>query len=117
MNLKTILALAAAAACAAPVAAQTSSRADAKAQSEVKADSKAPSEVKAGAPAAGGSRSDAFGELDRNRDGYLSREESKDTPWANRFSEIDRDNDERISQSEYEANEAAAGASTTRSPR
>jgi hypothetical protein len=107
MILKSILAAAATAALAAPVAAQTSSGADAKAQSE----------VKAGAPAAGGSRSDAFGELDRNKDGHLSREESKDTPWANRFSEIDRDNDERISQSEYEANEAAAGASAARNPR
>jgi hypothetical protein len=107
MNLKCILALAALAACAAPVAAQTSGGTDEKAKSE----------VKAGAPAAGATRSDNFAELDRNKDGHLSRDESKDTPWANRFSEIDRDNDERISQGEYEANEAAAGASTPRSPR
>lgn len=58
----------------------------------------------AGAGAPGG-----FSTLDRNNDGYISREEARDVTWNNRFSELDKDNDGRISQSEFNA----MGSSTT----
>ena len=103
MNMKCILALAIA--FAAPVAAQTQT-------SPATDDAKARSEVKAGPPAQGATRSDLFAELDRNKDGYLSRDEAKDTVWNTRFSEIDVDNDERISQSEFEALRSAASGKT-----
>lgn len=53
--------------------------------------------------------SGSFSSLDRNNDGYISREEARDVPWDNRFSELDKDNDGRISQSEFNA----MGSSTT----
>lgn len=53
--------------------------------------------------------SGSFSSLDRNNDGYISREEARDVPWNNRFSELDKDNDGRISQSEFNA----MGSSTT----
>ena len=40
----------------------------------------------------------------------LSREETREAPWSNRFSELDKDNDGRISQSEFNALEGATGA-------
>ena len=55
------------------------------------------SETGAAAGAAG------FSALDRNNDGYISREEARDVTWTNRFSELDKDNDGRISQSEFNA--------------
>ena len=53
-----------------------------------------------------------FGALDKNHDGYLSRDETRDETWSNRFSELDKDNDGRLSQSEFDAMQAGAGAST-----
>jgi Ca2+-binding EF-hand superfamily protein len=47
--------------------------------------------------------------MDRNNDGYISREEARDATWNTRFSELDKDNDGRISQSEFDA----MGSSTT----
>jgi len=44
--------------------------------------------------------------------GYLSRDETRDETWSNRFSELDKDNDGRLSQSEFDAMQAGAGAST-----
>lgn len=93
MNLKTVLALAIAAAFAAPVAAQTSSGTD-KHKSE-----------------AGGTAPGGFAAIDKNNDGYISRDEAKDAAWSNRFSELDKDNDGRLSRSEFDAlGGAAAGA-------
>jgi hypothetical protein len=58
-------------------------------------------------PAAAG----GFSTMDRNNDGYLSREEVRDAPWNNRFSELDKDNDGRISQREFDALQGATGPS------
>jgi Ca2+-binding EF-hand superfamily protein len=44
-----------------------------------------------------------FAAMDRNGDGYLSRDEARDATWNSRFSELDKDNDGRISQSEFDA--------------
>jgi hypothetical protein len=94
MNLKTIIALAIAGAFAMPVAAQTSSGTD-KHKSE-----------------AGGTAPGGFAGIDKNSDGYISRDEAKDAAWSNRFTELDKDNDGRLSRSEFDAlGTTAAGAS------
>ena len=91
MNLKSAVAWAVAAALAAPVLAQKAPRS---------------TDDKTASTAAS-----SFAAMDRNNDGYLSRDEIRDVPWSNRFSELDQDNDGRISQSEFEAlGKAAAGA-------
>jgi Ca2+-binding EF-hand superfamily protein len=52
--------------------------------------------------------------MDRNHDGYISRDEARDATWNSRFSELDKDNDGRLSQGEFDAmGSSAAGASTT----
>jgi EF hand len=87
MNLKTLMALAIAAAFAAPVLAQT-------------------------APSAAGASAGGFSAMDRNNDGYISRDEARDATWNSRFSELDKDNDGRLSQSEHDAMHGAAGATS-----
>lgn len=43
-----------------------------------------------------------FDELDRNHDGFLSRDESNDARELDtRFSELDADNDDKLSRDEY----------------
>jgi hypothetical protein len=43
-----------------------------------------------------------FAELDRNRDGFLSRDEANDAVELNtRFSELDANNDGKLSRDEY----------------
>jgi hypothetical protein len=61
--------------------------------------------AEAGATARGG-----FAGIDKNGDGHISRDEAKDATWSNRFSELDKDNDNRLSQSEFDAMQAGAGA-------
>ncbi len=108
MNLKTVLALAIAAACAAPVFAQQAGRSP-------EAKDTNPAAPSAGAGATGG----GFSAIDRNNDGYISRDEARDVPWSNRFSEMDKDNDGRLSLGEFDAMRqqgAAGGASTGNNP-
>ena len=95
MNLKTALAVALAAAFAAPVSAQQAPRSY---------DSKDSNPATAGASAGG------FAAMDRNNDGYISRDEARDATWNSRFSELDKDNDGRVSRGEFEALQGAAGA-------
>ena len=57
-----------------------------------------------------------FDQLDRNRDGFLSRDEANGAEELNtRFSELDRNNDNKLSRDEYEVlkaeRSAASGAS------
>ena len=60
-------------------------------------------------PAAGASAG-SFTSMDRNGDGYISRDEAREATWSSRFSELDTDNDGRLSQSEFGALGSAAGA-------
>jgi Ca2+-binding EF-hand superfamily protein len=48
--------------------------------------------------------------MDKNCDGYNSRDDAKDATWTTRFTELDKDNDGRLSQSEFNAMQAGAGA-------
>jgi Ca2+-binding EF-hand superfamily protein len=53
-----------------------------------------------------------FAQLDRNRDGYLSRDEANDAVELNtRFSELDANNDGKLSRDEYRV--VAAGETET----
>jgi 2-methylcitrate dehydratase PrpD len=105
MNLKTTLALALAVTFAASVLAQPADRVP---------------EAK-DAPSAGAS-AEGFAAMDRNKDGYLSRDEARDAVWNSRFSEVDTDNDERLSEREFNtlestASGAAAGATERKEKR
>jgi hypothetical protein len=64
---------------------------------------------------ASGASAGGFSAMDSNNDGYLSRHEARDAPWNDRFSELDQDNDDRVSQSEFKAL-GNAGAATGSSP-
>jgi hypothetical protein len=104
MNLKTVLGLVIAAACAAPVFAQQGGRGPQPKDTN-------PASPGAGATAATG----GFSAIDRNNDGYISRDEARDVPWSNRFSEMDKDNDGRLSLGEFDAmrQQGAAGGATS----
>jgi Ca2+-binding EF-hand superfamily protein len=60
-------------------------------------------------------RSSNFDRLDRNRDGFISRDEAKDAPeLQTRFSELDTNNDGKLSREEYDAlNSGASGATSS----
>jgi hypothetical protein len=66
---------------------------------------------------ASGATAGGFSAMDRNGDGYISRDEARDAAWHSRFSELDRDNDGRLSQQEYGALGAAAGATVDKDAR
>jgi Ca2+-binding EF-hand superfamily protein len=91
MKYGTLIAAAVATAFALPVAAQSSATGDR-------------SSAATGA-------SGTYHSLDKNRDGFISRDEAaSDTSMTGRFSELDKDNDGRISQSEFAALDAPSGA-------
>ena len=66
------------------------------------------SDVGAGSTASGG-----FGGIDRNGDGFISRDEARDATWSNRFTELDKDNDGRLSRSEFDAMHGSATGTTS----
>ena len=61
------------------------------------------------------STSGSFERLDKNHDGFISRDEGKDAPELNtRFTELDQNNDGKLSPDEYNAlNASARGATGT----
>ena len=58
-----------------------------------------------------------FAAIDRNGDGYISRDEARDATWNSRFSELDKDNDGRLTQEEFGALGSAAGATVDKDAR
>ena len=54
--------------------------------------------------------------MDKNNDGYISRDEARDATWDNRFSELDKDNDGRMSQSEFDAMRPSTTGGMTGAP-
>src|SRR5688572_23591896 len=111
MKLKTVMAVLIAAAFAAPVLAQSPGRTttDPK-DSNPAAPPAAPGKADR---SAAGATAGGFSAIDRNSDGYISRDEARDVTWSSRFTELDKDNDGRISQSEFDGLGASSGASTT----
>jgi len=100
MNLKTVMTLAMAAVFTAPVLAQQTGR------------EQEPRDANTAAPSVRG-----FPAMDRNNDGYISRDEARDAPWSNRFSEMDKDNDSRLSLGEYDAMAQQGATGATRNER
>ena len=100
MTLKTLIAAAVAAAFALPLAATA-------------ADDKASS----GATKSDGGAEAMFKALDKDKDGFMSREEVKGTPHDKDFTTLDKNGDGKLSREEHAAapehQKAAAGASST----
>jgi len=66
----------------------------------------------------GASRDARFDELDKNHDGFISRDEGKDAEeLQTRFSELDTNNDNKLSRDEYNVlkQNARGAAGSTRS--
>jgi hypothetical protein len=115
MKAKKVIALVIAAAFAAPVAAQSGSGTVQPKDSNPAA---APKAFGGGVDRSGaGASASGFAAMDRNNDGYISRDEARDASWSNRFTELDKDNDGRLSASEFEAMQgAASGGRDANSP-
>jgi hypothetical protein len=106
---KQMITLAIAAAFALPALAQTSGRTTTDPKDSNPA---APPATLGKDRAAAGATAGSFTTIDRNNDGYISRDEAKDSTWNSRFTELDKDNDNRVSQSEFQAMQSpASGAS------
>jgi hypothetical protein len=116
MNLKTLIALAVAGAFAVPIAASAADDSLMVAQAGGTG-SASGSAASGGAGDYAGNRMEphprGFDRLDTNHDGYVSRDEASHANELNtRFSEMDRDNDGKLSRQEYnafEANQRAQG--------
>jgi hypothetical protein len=54
----------------------------------------------------------SFSDLDKNRDGSLSRDEAASAPWAKEFSRLDTNHDGKLSKQEYAAFPELKGAAT-----
>src|SRR5256712_12513043 len=121
--IKTLIAVAVAGAFALPVAALASAASDNivvaqagggaggadAAKSNPQAGSNPPGTASTGASG----MSTGFDRLDKNRDGFISRDEAKDAAELNtRFSELDKDNDGKLSREEYNALDTSARGAT-----
>lgn len=51
--------------------------------------------------------------LDKNRDGYISRDEARGSEWSSRFDSMDKDRDGRLSASEMGADVTGAAGGVT----
>jgi Ca2+-binding EF-hand superfamily protein len=99
MNRKTLIALSVGAAFALPLTAQAGG-----------------DKASQGASASGAEQ--MFKSLDKNKDGYISRDEAKGTPHEKSFAKLDKNNDGKLSRAEHaaaqeHANDKAASGSTS----
>ena len=93
--IKTLIAVAVAGACALPLAAASAA-----------GDKLLVAQAGGGAGATANNR---FNALDKNHDGFISRDEAKDADELNtRFSELDKNNDGKLSREEYNALDSGA---------
>jgi hypothetical protein len=109
MNLKTLIALAVAGAFAVPMAASAAD--DSLVIAQAGGTGSASGSAASGGAGDAGNRMEphprGFDRLDTNHDGYVSRDEASHANDLNtRFSEMDRDNDGKLSRQEYNAFEA-----------
>ena len=118
MKRNTLIAMAVAGLFAAPFAAQSSVDSDkiqiAQAATSQPQTGRTPPETQASSAATGRSSGSAalFERLDRNKDGFVTRDEARDaTELQGRFAELDKDNDGKISAGEMR--ELDAGRSAT----
>jgi hypothetical protein len=111
MNLKIAIALVVAATSAAAFAGSALAQSAGRGLEAKDTNPAAPS----GQPSAGATAG-GFAAMDRNNDGYISRDEARAAPWNTRFSELDKDNDGRVSQSEFNALGAAGTGGTQTGP-
>jgi len=112
--LRTLMAVAVAGVFALPAAASAGSdnRVVAQAGGGAERPDTGSSQRAAPSAAGAGQRSGNFDRLDRNRDGYISRDEAKDAPeLQTRFSELDTNNDGKLSREEYDALDSGASGS------
>jgi len=103
MKLKTLTAVAVTAAFAFPLGAQA---ADDKASSS----SAGGSSASAGATKDDGGAEAMFKALDKNQDGFLTKEEANGTPHAEDFATLDKDKDGKLSREEHAAAPEHAGS-------
>jgi EF hand len=66
-------------------------------------------------PSAGGTAPSA-GAMDKDKDGSISKDEAKGTPLEKDFAKLDKDGDGKLSKSEQEAAKSGAGVGGTGSP-
>jgi hypothetical protein len=93
MRLKTLVAVAVAAALAVPLSIQAQDK-----------------------PAAGAT-TPGSAMWDKDKDGFISREEAKGTPLEKDFSKLDKDGDGKLSASEQADAKAGAGATAPEAPK
>ena len=107
--IKTLIAVAVAGAFALPVAALASAGGDNIVVAQASANP--PGTASPGSGATTGSA--RFDELDKNHDGFISRDEARDAAELNtRFSELDKNNDGKLSREEYDAVNAGKTGAT-----
>jgi Ca2+-binding EF-hand superfamily protein len=114
MTFKTLIAAAVAAAFALPFSASAAGdKAD-------KAASSSDKSAASGATKSDGGAEAMFKALDKNNDGFMSKEEVKGTPHDKDFSKLDKNNDGKLSREEHAAapehsGKAGSGASAAES--
>ena len=114
MMFKTLIAAAVAAAFALPFSASAAGdKADKAASSGDKAASSSDKAAASGATKSDGGAEAMFKSLDKNKDGFMSKEEVKGTPHDKDFSSLDKNKDGKLSRQEHAAAPEHAGKAGT----